>query len=223
MRLGSAEELRDRLNDKFAAVGMRRIPADEAGFGYDDIIAKLHAQGRKDFDREGFRAMVRDEKLLAGPKEPAATVFGIRSFMHQIDNLEGRAPINLNLVPFFDGRFLRDETDWHADIFPAVKAFVIGEAQKGDRIQLVLDVHVSLAFAVGALLDVKSGKAIEVEQRTNGRRFSSRDDQPDNPHWPGVVILEEAIGEGRDLAVAIGLTHDVAPRRSSTRHRSCAV
>ena len=211
MRLGSAEELRDRLNDKFGTVGMRRIPADEAGFGYDDIIAKLHAQGRKDFDREGFRAMVRDEKLLADPKEPAATVFGVRSFMHQIDSLEGRAPIHLNLVPFFEGRFLKDETDWNVDIFPALKAFVIGEAQKGDRIQLVLDVHVSLAFAVGALLDVKSGKAIEVEQRTNGRRFWSRDDQADDLRWPGVVISEEAIGEGRDLAVAIGLTHDVAP------------
>ena len=121
MRLGSAEELRDRLNDKFGAVGMRRIPADEAGFGYDDIIAKLHAQGRKDFDRESFRAMVRDEKLLADPKEPAATVFGVRSFMHQIDSLDGRAPINLNLVPFFEGRFLRDETDWNVDIFPAVR------------------------------------------------------------------------------------------------------
>lgn len=211
MRLGSAEELRDRLNDKFAAVGMRRVPEDEAGFNYDDIIAKLHAQGRKDFDRESFRAMVHDEKLLAGPKEPAATIVGVRSFMHPIDSLEGRAPINLNLVPFFDGRFVKDETDWNADIFPDLKSFVIGEAQKGDRIQLVLDVHVSLAFAVGALLDVKSGKAIEVEQRTNGRRFWSRSDQPDDPRWPGVVVSEEAIGEGHDLAVAIGLTHDVAP------------
>ena len=88
---------------------------------------------------------------------------------------------------------------------------MIGQAQRGDRIQLVFDVHVSLAFAVGALLDVKSGKAIEVEQRTNGRRFWSRDDQPDDPRWPGVVISEEVIGEGRDLAVAVGLTHDVAP------------
>jgi hypothetical protein len=210
MRLGSAEELRDRLNDKFAAVGMRRIPADEAGFGYDDIIAKLHAQGRKDFDRESFRAMVHDEKLLAR-REPPARIIGVRSFMHPIDSLEGRATINLNLVPSFEGRFLKDGADWNADIYPALKAFVIGEAQKSDRIRLVLDVHVSLAFAVGALLDVKSGKAIEIEQRTNGRRFWSRDDQSDDPRWPGALISEEVIGAGPDLAVAIGLTHDVAP------------
>ena len=135
MRLGSAEELRERLNDKFAAVGMRRIPADEAGFGYDDIIAKLHAQGRTDFDRESFRSMVHNEKLLGG-KEPPATIIGVRSFMHPVDSLEGRATINLNFVPSFDGRFLKDETDWNGDIYPALKAFVIGEAQKGDRIQL---------------------------------------------------------------------------------------
>ena len=117
MRLGSAEELRDRLNDKFAAVGMLRIPVDEAGFGYDDVIAKLHAQGRNDFDRESFRAMVREEKLLV-LKEPPETVCGVRSFMHQIDNFEGRSPIDLNFVPFFEGRFLKDETGWNAGYFP---------------------------------------------------------------------------------------------------------
>ena len=48
LRLESAEELRDRLNDRFAAVGLIRIPASEASFIYDDLIGKLHAQGRKD-------------------------------------------------------------------------------------------------------------------------------------------------------------------------------
>jgi hypothetical protein len=42
--------------------------------------------------------------------------------------------------------------------------------------RLVLDAHVLLAFAVGAISNVKLGKAIEVEQRTNGRRFWARDD-----------------------------------------------
>jgi hypothetical protein len=46
-----------RLNDRFAAMGLVRVRVSEAGFFYDDLINKLHSQGRKDFDRESFRAM----------------------------------------------------------------------------------------------------------------------------------------------------------------------
>ena len=88
MRLGSAEELRERLNDKFAAVGMRRIPADEAGFGYDDIIAKLHAQGNLRISTgKAFAPWFITQKLLGGKEPPA----------HPVDSLGGRATINLNL------------------------------------------------------------------------------------------------------------------------------
>lgn len=131
--------------------------------------------------------------------------------MHPIDNIEARATTTLNLVPYFDGRFLKDEAGWDSDLFPALKSFVLAEAQKGDHMQLVLDAHVSLAFAVGAILNVKAGKAIEIEQRTNGRRFWGRDDAPLDPAWPKIHVTFEEMGSGDELAVAIGLTHDIAP------------
>jgi hypothetical protein len=211
LRIRSGEDLRDQLNDRFEAVGMRTIPRDEAGFIYDDLIKKLHAQGRKKFDRKSFHQLVNDEKLLAGPKLPPKTTIGVRSFMHPIDNIEARATTTLNLVPYFDGRFLKDEAGWDTDLLPELRSFLLAEAQKGDHMRLVLDAHVSLAFAVGSILNVKSGKTIEVEQRTNGRRFWSRDDLPLNPAWPSVEIGVEKTGSGNELAVAIGLTHDVAP------------
>lgn len=211
LRIRSGEDLREQLNDKFAAVGLRRVPRDEAGFGYDDLIRKLHAQGRKEFDRESFRALVHEEKLLAGPKDPPKITIGVRSFMHHIDNIEARAPTTLNLVPHFDGRFLKDEAGWDSDLFPALKSFVLTEAQKSDHMRLVLDAHVSLAFAVGSVLNVKAGKSIEIEQRTNGRRFWGRDDVPLDPSWPTITTSIEEFGIGQDTAVAIGLTHDVAP------------
>lgn len=208
----SGEDLREHLNDKFAAVGMLPIGKDKAGFRYDDLIFKLHGQGRKEFDRESFKALVHDEGLLAGPKEPAKTIVGVKSFMHPIDNIEARAAKTLNLVPKFDGRFLKDELDWETDIFPALRSFVLAEAQKGDHMLLILDAHVSLAFAVGSILDKNAGKSIEIEQRTNGRRFWNRDDVPIDPSWPHVVSSLEELGKGTDLAVAIGLTHDLAPK-----------
>lgn len=211
LRIRSGEDLREQLNDRFEAVGMRTISRDQAGFSYDDLIRKLHAQGRKKFDRKSFRELVNDEKLLAGPKIPPRMAIGVRSFMHPIDNIEARATTTLNLVPFFDGRFLKDGTDWEADLFPRLRTFVLAEAQKGDHMRLVLDAHVSLAFAVGSILNVKSGKSIEVEQRTNGRRFWSRDDVPLEPAWPTLEVATEAVGPGDELAVAVGLTHDIAP------------
>ena len=118
LRIRSGEDLREHLNDKFAAVGMRRIPSSEAGFSYDDLIRKLHAQGRKEFDRHSFRALAREEKLLAGPKEPPKTIVGVRSFMHPIDDIEARATTTLNLVPYFDGRFLKDKSGWEVGPVP---------------------------------------------------------------------------------------------------------
>ena len=207
----SAEALRDHLNDRFELVGMRPISRDQAGFSYDDLIRKLHAQGRNKFDRKTFREMANDEKLLAGPKAPPKTTIGVRSFMHPIDSIEARAATTLDLVQSFDGRFLKDGTDWEADLFPRLRTFILAEAQKGDHMRLVLDAHVSLAFAVGSILNVKSGKSIEVEQRTNGRRFWSRDDVPIEPAWPTLEVATEVVGSGDELAVAVGLTHDLAP------------
>ena len=41
----SLGSLRERLDERFAAVGMRRVPAGETAFLYDDLIVKLSGQG----------------------------------------------------------------------------------------------------------------------------------------------------------------------------------
>lgn len=210
LRIRSGEAIRAHLNDRMRLVGLREAPASEAGFFYDDLIRKLHAQGRKIFDRKSFREMAEEEKLFSGGEEPRRTVIGVRSFMHPIDSLEARTSVNLNLVPFFDGRYLREEATWDATIYPALKDFVVGEVQGIDHIQLVLDTHTSLAFAVGSVLDVKSGKNVEIEQRTQGRRFWSRDDVALDPTWPGLELTNETLGEGDEIALAVSLTHEIA-------------
>jgi hypothetical protein len=210
-RLESGDDLRERVNDRFAATGLMRVPSAEAGFFYDDLIAKLHAQGRTTFDRQSFRDMCNSENLLDDTRERNPVTVGVRSFMHPIDNLEARCDQTLNLVPHFDGRYIRDEADWSGRVLPELSEFIVKAAQSNDRLRLVLDTHVSLAFGVGALLNVKSGKAIEIEQRTAGRRFWSADDLPVDPAWPNLLFEEETLtAPGSDVAVAIGLTHDIA-------------
>jgi SMODS-associated and fused to various effectors sensor domain len=204
--------LRERLDDRFAAVGMKRVPPSEAAFLYDDLAAKLLAQRRVAFDRDSFRDMARREKLLVSSGTPTdALTIGIRSFMHPIDPLEQRCQRTLNLVPYFDHRYIRNEVDWHGRVLPELREFVLKAARSSEHLRLVLDAHVSLAFAVGALLNVKSGKRIEVEQRTGGRRLWSMGDQLAESAWPRFEFDEEIVkGHGDELALAVGLTHDVS-------------
>ena len=208
----SLDDLRERLDDRFAAVGLKRFPAYQSAFPYDALTWELHDQGRIDFDPEGFKEMIRGEGLLDAP--PAAEdvlAVGIRSFMHPIDNLESRCDRMLNLVPYFDGRYIRDPTTWHRHVLPELRTFVLDAARASDRLRLVLDAHVSLAFAVGSILDVKSGMAIEIEQRTGGRRSWSTGEATADTAWPALVFEDEDLASPcQEVAVAVSLTHDVS-------------
>ncbi|MDT3683695.1 MAG: SAVED domain-containing protein [Pseudorhodoplanes sp.] len=210
-RVESAHELRDRLNDRLRAVGMVRVSPSEAGFFYDDLITKLHAQGRNDFDRQAFRDLCASERLFDKDHEREPVSIGVRSFMHAIDNLEARCGTLLSLVPHFAGRFIRDAAAWDATVFPELQAFVLKAARENDHLRVILDAHVSLAFGVGAILNVKSGKTVEIEQRTDGRRWWAADDLPFDPAWPAFEFEVEETGEGADTAVAVSLAHDVSP------------
>ena len=207
----SMMRLRERLDERFAYVGLKRVPAAESTFVYDGLAAALLAQGRIDFDRDSFRAMAGRERILveAAPVVNSLTV-GIRSFMHPIDNLENRSERMLNLVPHFDGRHIRDPSHWQDRVMPELRAFVLGAASDNDRLRLVMDVHVSLAFAVGTLINVNSGRGVEIEQRTGARRFWSPDDVPAEPAWPTLIFEDETLAaDGGEIAVAISLTHDI--------------
>jgi hypothetical protein len=208
-RLESGEDLRERLNDRFAATGLVRVPPSEAGFLYDDLIGKLHSQGRKDFDRKSFREMCEQERLLDKYRESNPVTMGVRSFMHPIDDLEARCDQTLNLVPHFNGRFIRDEEDWNNTLFPELRNFVLSAARTNDNLRIILDTHVSLAFGVGAILNVKSGKSIEIEQRTGGRRFWSAGDLPADSDWPRLFCELETVGAGAEQAVAVSFTHNL--------------
>ncbi|GJL53115.1 MAG: hypothetical protein NPIRA02_02470 [Nitrospirales bacterium] len=206
--------LRERLDEKLAAVGMKRIPASESGFFYDDLIIKLLGQGRIVFDRNTFPEMARREGLLESSNTAThVPIIGVRSFMHPIDSLEERCDQILNIVPYFDGRYIRNDADWENRIFPELRTFLFENARSTDHLRLIVDAHVSIAFAIGALLNVKSGKSLEIEQRGRGRRFWANDDSPIDKSWPNIEFEEQdfSIKEHKEIALAVSLTHNVSP------------
>ncbi len=203
------DALRENLDTLFRCVGMRRIPANESAFPYDDAIFQWMAQGRLEFDRTGFRTVCSREGLL-GQAEGRPRVYGVKSFEHPIDRLEERCHKVLNLIPSFDERYIRSDADWESTLYPALKEFLLTAAEDQPDLRLALDAHVTLAFAAGAVLNIKCGRRVELEQRTTARRIWAGDDAQSDPAWPTLITdVVQLDATQPDLAVALGLTHDI--------------
>lgn len=202
--------LRDQLDLLFAYVGLCRVPANRSSFPYDDVVFQWMAQGRLEFDRAGFRAACAREDLL-GAAQGGPRVYGVKSFEHAFDRLEERCHAVLDLIPSFDERYIRSDADWESKLYPALRGFLLAAAKDQPRLRLALDAHATLAFAAGSVVNIKSGRQVELEQRSTGRRLWSADDEISDPTWP-VLIAEtvEMRSDRTELAVAIGLTHDIS-------------
>ncbi len=206
----SLDDLRETLDLLFSCVGLRRIPVHQSAFPYDDLVFQWMGQGRLEFDRSSFRAACDREGLL-GEAKPFVAAHGVKSFEHPIDRLEDRCVQVLDFTPEFDERHIRNDEDWADKLYPALSAFLLAAAAKSDRLRLALDAHVTLAFAAGSVLNIKSGRAVELEQRTTDRRIWSPDDADANDAWPTLEMqLFEVEPHKPDLAVAVGLTHEIA-------------
>ncbi len=204
------DALRDQLDIMFGLVGLRRIPANQSAFPYDDVVFQWMAQGRLEFDRAGFRKVCAREDLL-GPALGGPRVFGVKSFEHAFDRLEERCHAVLDLIPSFDERYIRSDSDWETALYPALRSFLLTAAKDQPRLRLALDAHVTLAFAAGSIVNIKSGRQIELEQRSTGRRLWAADDVISDPSWPSLVAQTVELRSGQPhLAVALGLTHDVS-------------
>nr|WP_231377639.1 SAVED domain-containing protein [Sphingobium sp. JAI105] len=204
----SLDDLRDQLDLIFFVAGMRRIPPSDSAFPYDDLIFQWMAQGRLEFDRASLHDALRRERLLADATPPTI-VYGVKSFEHAIDPLELRCTKVLDLTPEFDDRFVRNEADWETSIYPRLVAFLREAARDGDRLRLALDAHATLAFAAGSVLDIKSGRAIELEQRSPNRQIWSADDGELQDGWPVLETELREVGTGSEIAIAAGFTHDI--------------
>lgn len=202
-------DLRDRLDMLFAVVGLRRVPPHESAFLYDDLVFQWMGQGRVEFDRKGFKELCAGEGLFGDAIE-RPKVYGVKSFEHAFDRLEDRCEEVLNFVPEFDERFIREDADWSATLYPELKGFLQSAANDRPRIRLALDAHTTLAFAAGSVLNIKSGRAVELEQQTIARNVWAADDVPTDPDWPTLVQTSiELNADGQDIAVSFGITHDI--------------
>jgi hypothetical protein len=205
----SLDDIRQSLDELFQMVGLRRIPANESAFGYDDLPFQWMTKGRLEFDRASFRAVCEREGLLVGPQVEGPKVYGVKSFEHKTDKLEDRCTAVLDLLGSFNERQIRPESDWATVLYPALSTFLITAAQQSEELRLILDAHLTLSFAAGSVLDIKSGRNVQLEQRSIGKSIWSATDVPVDAScadWD--FQLKPMAASGPDIAVAISLTHD---------------
>jgi hypothetical protein len=207
----SLQQLREDLDPYLRLAGLRRVPPHQSAFIYDALVFEWMSQGRREFDRASLLEACRAEDLLDDGGADRPRVFGVKSFEHATDRLEDRCVAVLNLVPDFLERQIQPEADWRTTLYPRLKAFLLEAAKSGDRLRLVLDAHLTLSFAAGSVLDRKSGRLVEIEQRTPTRTVWSPDDVEPKADWPTWKFKPTKINlKGTDIAVAVGLTHDVS-------------
>jgi hypothetical protein len=209
----SLEEHRELLDPMLELRGLKRVAATESSFPYDDIVYQWLAQGRLEFGRAEFRDACRKERLFEGDAA-SPVIYGVKSFEHAFDRLENRCTQVLDLIPHFDERQIRDQQDWARDVYPRLKAFLTAAARDAS-LRLILDAHVTLAFAAGSVINIKSGRDVELEQRTLATKVWRVGDQPSDTAWPTWEFTEDASASSSaqtgELAVVVSLTHDAAP------------
>ena len=194
----------------FDIVGLVRASSNQSALLYDDIVlpSGWHRAASSSIARPFRQACAREDLLGQSQGRPRA--YGVKSFEHAFDRLEDRCDGVLDLVPVFNKRYIRNDADWEDKLYPRLKAFLESSARKQPRLRVALDAHTTLAFAAGSVLNIKSGRHIELEQRTLGRRLWAADDMLPDANWPTLSVSVEDLDSNQvDLAVAFGITHDI--------------
>lgn len=205
----SLYQQRERLDEACRSFGLVRPPLSAAATIYDTNIYEWVGQGRIEFDRDSFRAKCEQEGLLA-PKGPSMVAYGVKSFEHAFDRLEDRCAAVLNLVPAFNDRQIQNIRAWRGSLLPQLQQFLRGIPAPDGRIRLAMDAHATLAFAAGSILNTKSGRLVDLEQRSPNLTVWSPDDAAPRASWPTWNLQESSEPSGQDILCGVGLSRPVA-------------
>lgn len=207
------KELGETLNDKLCRAGLQPVNEGSLCHPYDDLIRKLMQSGRMEFTRADIEEICKRENLWMGQSVTKPDIYqvGLRSFLRWAENLEDETDVMLDLLRWFDGRFIRSPELWQQQIYPEVERFLAKSLRPSQRCHLHLHVHASIAFAVGYCLDSKSGIDTAVIQSTRfGREIWQPSSHPNPTNYPSWDCGDQTILEnGTDIALALCVTHNI--------------
>lgn len=204
----SLDELRSEINLKAQVVGVLACNAADSDFRYDELARQLKVRQLSALNREALLKLCREEGLLVERVVEADQFLpiAVRSFLGPAADIVGAAPDDtLLLTDEFRQRYLQDGRDWQCDIRPRVEAFLRASAKKSSQLRLILDAHASIAFLTGAVLDLKSGIQTQLVQKGRVGTKTWRADDGSAAGAAMFEIVEESLGEGNEIAIAISV------------------
>lgn len=205
----SLDAVRGMLDDVCRANGLVRPEPNSSSTIYDSNVFEWVGQRRMVFDRESLRDKCAQEGLLAHKTAASRLIFGVKSFEHPLDRLENRCVEVLNLVSEFDDRAIRNTAAWRDTLVPRIKDFLLRVPAPDGRVRIAIEVHATLAFAAGVVLDTKSGRLAELEQRSPVLKIWAADDEVlagNSITWEFEEHVLDPTGHG--TACAVSLTRD---------------
>ena len=209
---GNLAVLNERLNENLVLAGMKPIENTGSYSPYDDLAKKLLQSGRQVFTADEIKEICEREGLWVGSRDQpdGGADLGIRSFVRRAEYMEDDTDVVLDLVPYFEGRTIREPSLWNAEVGPKVVQFLETNTRLGGAYRLRVDAHTSVAVLSGYALDTKAGVNIALVQKTRSGVEIWDTKQPASlPSQEWEFDWIEGGDAGGDLAVAISVTHDI--------------
>ncbi len=206
------KRFREDLNKSFLLAGLKPVDATKRANPYEDLIRKIHAgKNSLTFDRNRIETIAKEEDLWVGNPSgfPAGRTIGIRSFFRFAEEMPNLTDDMICLCPHFDGRHIRLEADWNDRILPTVNAFLQKHEGSAEQIYVLLETHISIAFAAGMVINPKAPATFVPIQRNQFRdpeAWNTTGNYSEAADWKE----DEITGDNSDaLAVTVSVTHSV--------------
>lgn len=201
-------ELKEILNCGLLYNGLKPLLDSRDTNPYIDMVRSWNQLGINKFNRDYILLQCEKEELLNHCTDK--TVIAMRSFIRHTEGIEERITDMLDLVEYFDGRFLKNEFSWN-EIFVQIDLYIQKKLKKDIEYHIELEVHLTIAFIAGRILNSKSGlNTIPVQKTVNGLYdwgISSKDDDDGYDYFK---VSDELINkDGQDIAVAISISNDI--------------
>lgn len=119
----------------------------------DNFLSSLSSTG---IEKSVFDSQIEEYVLMLKNRCFGFKTIGIVSFERGTEYLSGATGTILSLNEKFNHRILKPEYDWDRDIYPEIDTFLKNNTDVNYNYQLLIESHLSIAFAAGRILDPKS-------------------------------------------------------------------
>lgn len=204
---------REELNIRLHLAGLRPIDKNKLSSEYDDLVRKLHATGvSMSFTRDTIKEIAEQHGMWVGESHgyPKEKTLGIRSFMRYAEEMPNLTHDMVCLTPHFEGRHLRPGSTWDEDVKKEVSDFLEKYQASDETFYLLLETHISIAFAAGMSVEPRSPARFVPVQKSEFRRpevWSITGDRTDGDTWR--IDSMAAGGKADELIVGFSVTHSV--------------